>query len=126
MLVAHKVCWFPLFIKHHLHISIHSNMKLATILSFVTAVTALPAVKNDVAARASYSKADGLKFNIDGVTKCKLLIICLKSCTDILQTTQALTATGSLSSPMTTMSTSSWAISLLLSRRSFVYGASMM
>lgn len=46
-------------------------MKLATILSFVAAVAALPAAKNDIAARASYSKVDGLKFNIDGVTKCK-------------------------------------------------------
>ncbi|KAF2629544.1 glycoside hydrolase family 5 protein [Macroventuria anomochaeta] len=44
-------------------------MKLARILTFVAAVAALPAAKNDVAARASYSKVDGLKFNIDGVTK---------------------------------------------------------
>lgn len=48
-------------------------MKLATILSFVATVAALPAGKNDVAARASYSKVDGLKFNIDGVTKCMLI-----------------------------------------------------
>ncbi|KZM18674.1 Mannan endo-1,4-beta-mannosidase [Ascochyta rabiei] len=44
-------------------------MKLATILSFAGAVAALPAARNDVSARASYSKVDGLKFNIDGVTK---------------------------------------------------------
>jgi mannan endo-1,4-beta-mannosidase len=51
-------------------------MKTATLLSLVAAVAALPAAKNDaaqndVAARASYPRADGLKFNIDGVTKCK-------------------------------------------------------
>lgn len=45
-------------------------MKLATILSFVAAAAALPAATNNIAARASYSKTDGLKFNIDGVTKC--------------------------------------------------------
>jgi mannan endo-1,4-beta-mannosidase len=50
-------------------------MKLATILSFVTAAAAaaLPAATNNIAARASYSKVDGLKFNIDGVTKCMSL-----------------------------------------------------
>lgn len=48
-------------------------MKLATILSFVAAVAALPAAKNDVSARASYAKADGLKFNVDGVTKCEMM-----------------------------------------------------
>lgn len=46
-------------------------MKLATVLSLVAAVVALPTAKDDIAARASYSKVDGLKFNIDGVTKCK-------------------------------------------------------
>jgi mannan endo-1,4-beta-mannosidase len=46
-------------------------MKLATIISFVAAVAALPAAKNDISARASYSKVDGLKFNVDGVTKCR-------------------------------------------------------
>ncbi|KAF3008609.1 hypothetical protein E8E13_007929 [Curvularia kusanoi] len=40
-------------------------MKLATILSLVAAVTALPAALNDITPRASYSKPDGLKFNID-------------------------------------------------------------
>lgn len=48
-------------------------MKLATILSFVAAVAALPAAKNEISTRASYAKADGLRFNIDGVTKCKSL-----------------------------------------------------
>ncbi|KAF1919255.1 glycoside hydrolase superfamily [Ampelomyces quisqualis] len=44
-------------------------MKLATILSLVAATLALPTDIKHVAARASYSKTDGLKFNIDGVTK---------------------------------------------------------
>jgi len=48
-------------------------MKFATILSFVAAVAALPAAKNEVSSRASYAKTDGLRFNIDGVTKCNSL-----------------------------------------------------
>ncbi|KAH7075696.1 glycoside hydrolase superfamily [Paraphoma chrysanthemicola] len=43
-------------------------MKWTTLLSFVAAVAALPAA-SDLASRASISKADGQKFNIDGVTK---------------------------------------------------------
>ncbi|KAH8717052.1 glycoside hydrolase superfamily [Phaeosphaeriaceae sp. PMI808] len=43
-------------------------MKLAVFLPFVAVVAALPAVKN-VVPRASFPKADGTKFNIDGVTK---------------------------------------------------------
>jgi hypothetical protein len=39
-------------------------MKAATILSIVAATSALPTGNN------SYSKVDGLKFNIDDVTKC--------------------------------------------------------
>lgn len=53
-------------------------MKLAAILSIVTAVVALPAAQIDLVARASYPKADGLKFNIDGVTKCKFITALLK------------------------------------------------
>lgn len=82
-------------------------MKLATILSFVAAVAALPAAKNDLAARASYSKVDGLRFNIDGVTKCKSNYTCFYSA-DFVKTTPVPIATGSRSSPMTTMSMSSW------------------
>jgi mannan endo-1,4-beta-mannosidase len=44
-------------------------MKWTTLLPFVAAVAALPAA-SEVAPRASISKVDGLKFNIDGVTKC--------------------------------------------------------
>jgi mannan endo-1,4-beta-mannosidase len=47
-------------------------MKLATLLSFFAAASALPADTEHVTARASYSKVDGLKFNIDGATKCAL------------------------------------------------------
>ena len=43
-------------------------MRLVSILSLSAAVAALPAT-TDLAARASISKTDGLKFNIDGTTK---------------------------------------------------------
>lgn len=43
-------------------------MRLFSILSLGAAVAALPATV-DLAARASISKTDGLKFNIDGITK---------------------------------------------------------
>lgn len=46
-------------------------MKLTTLVSLVATVAALPAARNDISARASYAKTDGLKFNIDGVTKCE-------------------------------------------------------
>jgi mannan endo-1,4-beta-mannosidase len=45
-------------------------MKLLSILSLGAAVAALPAAV-ELSPRASISKTDGLKFNIDGVTKCK-------------------------------------------------------
>jgi mannan endo-1,4-beta-mannosidase len=45
-------------------------MKLLSILSLCAAAAALPAAI-DLSPRASISKADGLKFNIDGVTKCE-------------------------------------------------------
>jgi mannan endo-1,4-beta-mannosidase len=47
-------------------------MKLLSILSLCAAAAALPATI-DLAPRASISKADGLKFNIDGVTKCEFV-----------------------------------------------------
>ena len=78
-------------------------MRLATVLSFIAAVAALPAAKNDVAGRASYSKVAGLKFNIEGVTKCRLINDVLRVHTNSLQTMPAQTATGSRSLPMTTM-----------------------
>ncbi|KAF2866209.1 glycoside hydrolase superfamily [Massariosphaeria phaeospora] len=43
-------------------------MKVITLFPFIAAVAALPATSN-IAPRASIAKADGLKFNIDGVTK---------------------------------------------------------
>lgn len=43
-------------------------MRVVSILSLSAAVAALPAT-TDLAARASISKTDGLKFNIDGTTK---------------------------------------------------------
>jgi mannan endo-1,4-beta-mannosidase len=43
-------------------------MKLLTLLGLGTAVVALPAAV-DLAPRAAISKVDGLKFNIDGITK---------------------------------------------------------
>jgi hypothetical protein len=46
------------------------TMKLFSFLSLLAAASALPAAI-DLAPRASMSKVDGLKFNIDGVTKCK-------------------------------------------------------
>jgi mannan endo-1,4-beta-mannosidase len=46
-------------------------MKIATILSIIAATSALPTDNDHVGAQASYSKVDGLKFNIDGVTKCE-------------------------------------------------------
>jgi hypothetical protein len=46
------------------------SMKLLSILSLCAAAAALPATFS-LSPRASISKADGLKFNIDGVTKCK-------------------------------------------------------
>jgi hypothetical protein len=46
------------------------TMKLLSFLPLLAVATALPAA-SDVAPRASISKVDGLKFNIDGVTKCK-------------------------------------------------------
>jgi mannan endo-1,4-beta-mannosidase len=46
-------------------------MKLLSIVSLcAAAATALPATI-ELSSRASISKADGLKFNVDGVTKCK-------------------------------------------------------
>jgi mannan endo-1,4-beta-mannosidase len=45
-----------------------SIMKLLTLLGLSAAVAAVPATV-DHAPRASISKTDGLKFNIDGVTK---------------------------------------------------------
>ena len=59
-------------------------MKLATVLAFVVAVAALPAAKNGVATRASYPKVDGLKFNIDGTTKCELILRIPRIFTDFL------------------------------------------
>jgi hypothetical protein len=70
-------------------------MRVATLLSIFGAVAALPAKFN--IARASVSKADGTKFNIDGVTKCRLApfhtakIIANRS----MKTMQERTATGS-------------------------------
>lgn len=49
-------------------------MKLLSIVSFAAAVVALPAT-NEITPRASISKVNGLKFNIDGVTKCKTYIL---------------------------------------------------
>ena len=47
-----------------------SIMKILPILALGAAATALPSAI-DLSPRASISKVDGLKFNIDGVTKCK-------------------------------------------------------
>lgn len=47
-----------------------SIMKTLPILALGAAATALPSAI-DLSPRASISKVDGLKFNIDGVTKCK-------------------------------------------------------
>jgi mannan endo-1,4-beta-mannosidase len=50
-------------------------MKNLALLSLgAAAVAALPATV-DLAPRASISKVDGLKFNIDGVTKCKFPMV---------------------------------------------------
>jgi hypothetical protein len=56
----------------HLLIAKHQlgMMKLLSLLSLGAAVAALPAAM-ELSSRASISKTDGLKFNIDGVTKCK-------------------------------------------------------
>jgi hypothetical protein len=45
-------------------------MKIATIFSIVATTSALPTENHHFGARASYVTVDGLKFNIDGVTKC--------------------------------------------------------
>jgi len=72
------------------------TMRVTTLLSIFGAVAALPATSN--IARASISKADGTKFNIDGVTKCRLSsfhtakIIANRS----MKTMQERTATGSV------------------------------
>ncbi|KAH9875111.1 hypothetical protein J1614_004599 [Plenodomus biglobosus] len=44
-------------------------MKSLALLSLATAALAVPATV-DISSRASIAKTDGLKFNIDGVTKC--------------------------------------------------------
>jgi hypothetical protein len=72
-------------------------MRVTTLLSIFGAVAALPATFNS--ARASISKVDGTKFNIDGVTKCRLAsfhtvkIMANRS----MKTLQERTATGSVS-----------------------------
>jgi mannan endo-1,4-beta-mannosidase len=47
-------------------------MKLVSIFPLLAVATALPAA-SDLSPRASIAKVDGLKFNIDGVTKCRFL-----------------------------------------------------
>lgn len=55
-----------------------SIMRLLKLLPFVVAAAAaaLPSPGAvDIASRASISKPDGLRFNIDGVTKCKYVSV---------------------------------------------------
>ena len=51
----------------------YSDMKIQSFLTLSASVAALPAAA-DVASRAVVSKTDGLKFNIDGVTKCESVL----------------------------------------------------
>ena len=90
---THKVVRFPAPFQRPAS-QLAATMKLATILSFVAAAAALPAATSNIAARASYSKVDGLKFNIDGVTKCTFSSANSPTPTDSSQTTPAPTATG--------------------------------
>jgi hypothetical protein len=46
------------------------TMKFFSFLPLLAVVRALP-VASDLAPRASISKVDGLKFNVDGVTNCR-------------------------------------------------------
>lgn len=46
-------------------------MKLLSLVALLAAATAALPTANDLVRRASNPKVDGLKFNIDGVTKCR-------------------------------------------------------
>ena len=72
-------------------------MRVTTLLSIFGAVAALPATSNT--AGASISKADGTKFNIDGVTKCRLPLFHTAKimANRFMKTMQERTATGSVS-----------------------------